>query len=535
MVNRYWVNGTGNWDGSNTANWDSVSGGAGGLSVPTASDDVFFDGNSGTGTCTIATTTALAKSLTTTGYTQTLAGTVALTVSGNVTLGSGMTWSHSGTFTINATGTLTTNGITLNNLTKSVNGTTLTFADNVTVTNGVSLNAGTLDLNGKTLNCGQLNSNNTNTKTLAFGSAGVVNITGTGTVLNFAQVGPTVTGSRTVNIITGGSTLITVTTTSLTTSSGFDLNITAGSFTLNMSGHARNVDFTGFSGAWTLSGGTLIFGNLTVSTGMSISASTQSLTLNLASATQTIRTNGKTFDFPITQNGSGGTVKLLDGLTMGSTRGFTHTNGTLDLNGQTLIVGTSYTTASGTKNITFNSGILRLSGSGTVFNNAQPTNFTTTAGTGSGEIQLTNASSAKTFAGNGSVYAATLAHNQPTGLTISGNNTFTSISSTPGGRTFNFTAGTTQTVENFTATGTSGNIVNLISTVNGTQWNITKSTGGTVSVDYMSIQDSNASPSSLTWYAGANSTSIANNNGWIFTAPPAPGGTQSNFLFLWAP
>lgn len=535
MANRYWVNGTGNWDGSTTTNWASVSGGAGGQSVPSNLDDVFFDANSGTGTCTITTVTAPAKSLTTTGYTQTIAGSVGLTVSGNVTLGSGMTWSHTGTFTINATSTLTTNGITLNNLSKTAAATTLTFADNATFTGTVTLTNGTLDLNGKTLNCGALSCNNTNTKTLAFGAAGVINITGTGTVLNFAQVGPTVTGSRTVNIITGGSTALTVTTTSLTTSSGFDLNISSGTYTLSMSGTSRNVDFTGFgSGTWSLTGGTQIFGNLILSSSMTASGS-QTLTFNLASATQTIQSNGRTLDCPINQNGSGGTVKLLDGLTMGSTRAFTHTNGTLDLNGQTLIVGT-YATATGTKNITFNSGILRVAGSGTTaFNNAANTGFSTTAGTGSGEIQMTNSSATKTFVGNGAVYAATLAHNAPTGMTISGNNTFTSISSTTGARTFNFTAGTTQTVQTFTATGNSGNTVSLISTVAGTAWNITKSTAGTVSVDYMSIQDSNASPSTVTWYAGANSTNVSGNTGWIFTAPPAPGANQSNFLFLWGP
>lgn len=56
MATRYWVGGTGTWDPSSTTNWATTSGGSGGASAPTSSDDVIFDANSGTGsgvvTCT---------------------------------------------------------------------------------------------------------------------------------------------------------------------------------------------------------------------------------------------------------------------------------------------------------------------------------------------------------------------------------------------------------------------------------------------------------------------------------------------------
>jgi hypothetical protein len=41
MASRYWVGGTGTWD--QTAHWSATSGGAGGASVPTLSDDVIFN------------------------------------------------------------------------------------------------------------------------------------------------------------------------------------------------------------------------------------------------------------------------------------------------------------------------------------------------------------------------------------------------------------------------------------------------------------------------------------------------------------
>lgn len=41
MANRYWVGNAGTW--SQTAHWSDTSGGAGGFSVPTSADDVYFD------------------------------------------------------------------------------------------------------------------------------------------------------------------------------------------------------------------------------------------------------------------------------------------------------------------------------------------------------------------------------------------------------------------------------------------------------------------------------------------------------------
>ena len=46
MANRYWVGGTGNWS-DNTNHWSATSGGSSGASLPTSSDNVFIDSNSG--------------------------------------------------------------------------------------------------------------------------------------------------------------------------------------------------------------------------------------------------------------------------------------------------------------------------------------------------------------------------------------------------------------------------------------------------------------------------------------------------------
>ncbi len=57
---RYWVGGAGNWDAATTTHWSTSSGGGGGASVPTSSNDVVFDFNSGSGAVTITATATCA-------------------------------------------------------------------------------------------------------------------------------------------------------------------------------------------------------------------------------------------------------------------------------------------------------------------------------------------------------------------------------------------------------------------------------------------------------------------------------------------
>jgi hypothetical protein len=53
-VTRYWVGGNGTWDATDTTHWASTSGGAGGASVPGATDTVIVDSASGSPTITVA-------------------------------------------------------------------------------------------------------------------------------------------------------------------------------------------------------------------------------------------------------------------------------------------------------------------------------------------------------------------------------------------------------------------------------------------------------------------------------------------------
>lgn len=90
MADRYWVGGTGNW--TDTARWSTSSGGPGGASVPTSSDNAFFNGSSGTGVATAQPGSNNCAALDCTGYTGTLALNGSLSVFGNLTFSSGMTF-----------------------------------------------------------------------------------------------------------------------------------------------------------------------------------------------------------------------------------------------------------------------------------------------------------------------------------------------------------------------------------------------------------------------------------------------------------
>lgn len=165
MPDRYWVGGTGTWNGTNTTNWSATTGGAGGASVPTTADNVFIDANSGTGTITIAANVNCAN-LGCNGYTGTLAGDGSIrtiTVAGTVLrFASGMTLTLGNTSTqlslTNAgTVTITSAGKTLWRINASGN---VTLADALTTTSaattGLALNGnlttGSNNFTGKTLN-----------------------------------------------------------------------------------------------------------------------------------------------------------------------------------------------------------------------------------------------------------------------------------------------------------------------------------------------------------------------------------------------
>lgn len=287
MATYYWVGGDGIWDASATANWSASSGGAGGSGPPLAADIVIFDANSGTGTCTTASGSTCTNATLN-------SSTLALTLGADHTM--------SGTFTLTL-GTLTLGSFTL---------TTRLFSSNTVNARSIAFGTGKITVAGNAATIWQMST--------------VTNFTPTGTKnVEFTYAGSTGTRSMSHGTSAGAGG-------SATTALNF--SVTAGTDIVDLVGtgrmYVKNLNFTGFAG--TLNDIRYnIYENLTFSTGMTLTASTQETSFLGVSVTQNITTNGQTLDFPLVFDGVGSTFVFQDALTQGSTKAFTITNGTVQL------------------------------------------------------------------------------------------------------------------------------------------------------------------------------------------------------------
>ena len=251
---KYWVGGSGTWDASTTTNWANFSGGAGGQTAPTSSDDVVFDSNSGlssstvtvasgavcnnftwsatVGTISVGSNLTISGDFSWSGAGGATSGFSDIYIAGNATFNASMTIGSTNYFYFNSTTTdktITTNGKSLTTCYFSGVGGSWTTSGAFTSTGTVYCNAGTLNL-GNTLSSsglytggGTFNSNNysiTLTSTLT-GSSGTLNlgssaisITPSSTAINFT--------SATIN---AGTSVITINSSSTSYSSPIDVSL----------------------------------------------------------------------------------------------------------------------------------------------------------------------------------------------------------------------------------------------------------------------------------------------------------------------
>lgn len=155
------------WNGTAGTKWSATSGGAGGASVPTTADDVYFDASSYPGIVTIASGNTGARSINCTGFVGALAGTDGITVAGSITLVAGMTYTHTGTVTMTGTGTLVTAGKAFSILGIAGSGITVTLGDALNLASrALTVGEGTFDTGGYNVTCSTLSSSNSNTRTI---------------------------------------------------------------------------------------------------------------------------------------------------------------------------------------------------------------------------------------------------------------------------------------------------------------------------------------------------------------------------------
>lgn len=240
---------------------------------------------------------------------------------------------------------------------------------------------------------------------------------------------------------------------------------------------------------------------------------------------KTFLCNGNTLSFGFDMQGTGA-LTLSDNFI--STGSVTVTRGTLNANNFNVTCWNVDTNNSNTRTILMGSGTWTLSGSsGTLWNSATTSGLVVTTGTST--ILLTGTgTSSRTFSGGLGVVYNNLTIGGASGvfaLNVNNGSTFNSIaSSKTGAFSILFAAGTTTTVTNWAVSGTSGNVV-TIGSQTASNHTLTKSGGGTVSAEYLSISRSTATPAT-TWYA-TSSTDAGNNSGWTITSTILSGNTIS--------
>lgn len=474
MAARYWVGGNDNWDGTAGTKWATTSGGAGGAAVPTSADDVFLDNGAGTGNVTI-TASATCKALDCTGYVNTLAGSSALQVNGSIIVVAGMTLSYTGTITVNATSTITSNGQTFPGSFIFLSTITITLADAFVVTGNFTLNAGGTSLfNGFTASIGgnfAINAPFNTASTTSFILNGTGTWSGGGRVCNNLEINTagtiTISGSPVVGGVAGNVLKYTAGT-AVTTGSTLVIN---GNYTINTGSLVWNNITSGGTGfTATLSSDLLIGGNLSIGTsqpsafnGFSVYIG-GNLTLSAQiSGTSVLRFNGTT-------NGTwSGNLSVFNSVSIEKTGAGTLTiSGTVIYRAGTLTyVSGTVTTTSSTVQIT---ATCTLNTAGISFNNIDITTGTITlnslltvtgtlsVGT-SGNVSFigTNGFTCGTF--NCVTAGRTITFTQPRTYTVTSNLTITGSSasrvtftSSSTGALFNLQVGATQSVQNCNAT-----------------------------------------------------------------------------------
>lgn len=498
-----------------------------------------------TGICTF---TPAAANLSSTALTMTgVAGTLS---TGVLSLAGDLTFA---TISV-STGTLDANGhnITCARLATTTSASHLTIGSGTWSISGtgtvtLSLNGGSIDFSGGGLIVLTDASGSARTVTgSTTNSIGNLNVTGSGTTtftnvkchnLDFTGFTGTWTGSTGGLNISGNLTLVSGMTRSysgtITFSATNSVNIT------NAGKSLPAVIFNGIGGTWNLQDDLTCTSSLSLTNGTIAGAHTVACTsvigssgtsvttaaiscsggIAISSGTITLGTASCT-TFSLTN----AVVTLTGNLTCSSTFAVSTTlTGSFNGNGHNISC-TTYTLTSNA-NVTVGSGSVTVTSTGTVIDTSAGT-ITFDGSSGTFIVSDTSATGKTLNLGGHTYNGLQISGAASNGaVTIASSNTIHTLTLQANASVI-FTAGTTTTITSLTATGTSGNIITIQSTTSGTAAIITCASG-ILSGDYLSLKDSHAT-GSATFYAGANSTNVSGNTGWIFTAAPTIANVLGN-------
>lgn len=638
MASRFWVWWTGNWDTTTTTNWSATSGGAGGASVPTSSDDVTFNTASNATAYTVTVTaTANCANLTIgnpASWVVSLAGSGQINIFGNSSTATGVLVTTAVSLLFSATSgtkTITSNGVGWRSITFNGVGGTFQLVDQLKITGTtLTLTNWTFSHNNQTVLFNFANTINptitgaftfydltvtgtNNTCVLSLASNITVSHTFTGTGFSVASrvliTSNTIGTARSITAasisvdkadfkdITGawaaswdmsaaawysgdcwGNTMQALWSAAFTTAANqyykigasanwsttanwflatngwggagriplsqdtaiFDANsITAGSVVITQDmPRIGSVNWTWVTNTptWTTSTTCSVFGSVTLVSGMTLTASTQTYTFEWRS-TYTLTNAGLTWSKAILLSAPWGTLTIQDNLIISGINTLSITAGTFDANNFNVTVSLFNSTGATARVLNMWSGTWTITGTGATAWTTASAGLTINPSTST--VKFTDTSSAAVwFIGSGKTYYNIwFARGTSTGSnTLWSNTTCNDLKDTGTvAHSLLFSPASVQHVTTFTVSGSAGNEITINTSSGTTTYSLIKDGWGTISCDYLNIQHSVATPS-LTWYAGTHSTNnqavVTAGSGIIFTAPPAPWANNSNFFIF---
>lgn len=568
-VTRYGVV-AGNW--SNTATWSSTSGGGGGSSVPLCHDTVILDASSAAGTYT-ADMPRMGASVTCTGFTRTLSCTsTSNTIYGDWTLGSGMTLTSTQALVLagRSSYTLTSAGKSFgSNVNFNSPGGTYTLQDALTLvgsSNTLQVNYGTFTANNfsvttpvfvatgsSTINMGSGTWTVTFNQSAGFpwqmGVAVTVNASTSNVVIGtaapyartFSGGGKTyhtltytvanspgsltiynVGGANTFNTINVGSGRILTMPSAITTTVTSNFNVNGAVHGYNyMPGITGNYMSTPDSAALDITGDITAVAKVNMPDWTPASSNTFLCKWNTTG-------NQRSYAFQIN---AAGRLEFYWSVAGAVLVGTTATASVPFTDGQTGYVAASLDVDNGASGYdlkfwTSTDGTTWTQLGTTIVGGATTSIF---AGTALLEIGSLIGGTASLMTGKmiqAQVYDGLRDLNAATGGTLVFDANL--ATKTVGADTFTESSSNAATV---TINGDIAKLgdgrVSIVSGTPGTASTISK-TSGTVSCDYLTVQDSTAA-TTVPFYAGANSVNVSGNTNWTFTAPPSG---SSKFMLM---
>lgn len=243
-----------------------------------------------------------------------------------------------------------------------------------------------------------------------------------------------------------------------------------------------------------------------------------SLTTSIVKFTSTSGTsdvNTRFSAFPtVIMDGVGGTLRFAN---HGYFTHFQLVNGTFSTNNFNPVIGTLESSNANVRSIILGTSTITMDGVGDIWDTSTTTNLTFTPNTS--VIQVTNNTvTLKTFKGGGLTFSTVNFGGD--NVVLTGDNTFNvfGLSNAECTIGLKITSGSTQTFTSMVGSGGGGDVAILLSTTAGVPHTLVCAQGA--SIDYTSIKDSTATGVSV-FYAGANSTNVSGNTGWVFAAPSA--------------